>query len=89
MKPFTYGAKCILTVVMSYHRTFFLPYSRSNAQNHRIDKLRAAIAERDNKIAELEREKEEKENPVPEPTDTEVVSTGDDVQDWINSLEKA
>ena len=79
----------ILTVVMNYHPTFFLPYSWSNVQTHRINKLRAALAERDNKITELKREKEERENPAPKPVDTEVVSTGDDVQDWINSLEKA
>jgi hypothetical protein len=42
--------------------------------------LRAAVVERDARIAELEGEKAALANPVA------VASTGDPVQDWINTL---
>lgn len=42
--------------------------------------MRAAVAERDTKIAELEKERATQANP------TGPASTGDPVQDWINTL---
>mmetsp|Transcript_4613 Transcript_4613/g.12477 ORF Transcript_4613/g.12477 Transcript_4613/m.12477 type:complete len:97 (+) Transcript_4613:41-331(+) len=54
--------------------------------NEREARLRAALAERDDRIRELLKDKMALENPPPAAEGP--VSSGDPVQDWIDSLEK-
>lgn len=55
--------------------------------NAQLAALKAAVRERDEKIASLTNDKKELEMKTNGQT-PEDLSTGDDVQDWINSLQK-
>jgi len=56
--------------------------------NAREKRLRDALAERDDRIRELLKAKMLLENPPPETESKGPVSSGDPIQDWINSLEE-
>mmetsp|Transcript_12826 Transcript_12826/g.23065 ORF Transcript_12826/g.23065 Transcript_12826/m.23065 type:complete len:93 (-) Transcript_12826:40-318(-) len=62
----------------------FLGYlKRHGDDTGREARLRSAIAERDDRIRELLKEKIMRENP---PSPKAIKSSGDPVQDWIDSL---